>query len=186
MQPAGGTSSCLCEAWRSRITQVPFEEKKGQDSSKCSRKAVRKKSAGELGYVQLCAIPTVAVVGICCLVVTRRNLCSSDSPVTCRFEAVANEAYLLYRPSLSQSQLSAGDCKGQHSQIQTIINGSLWKIRTRLIMCFAEFETFFFFFVNNTSRLFIYSTMSPVQCLLPELMSPLSHGRTREVPAKSH
>lgn len=145
MQPAGGTSSCLCEAWRSRITQVPFEEKKGQDSSKCSRKAVRKKSAGELGYVQLCAIPTVAVVGICCLVVTRRNLCSSASPVTCRFEAVANEAYLLYRPSLSQSQLSAGDCKGQHSQIQTIINGSLWKIRTRLIMCFAESRHFFFF-----------------------------------------
>lgn len=78
-------------------------------------------SIRELGYVQLYAIPTVALVGICCLVVTRSNQCFSASPVTRRFEAVANEAQLLYRPSQSQSQLSTADCRGPLSQNQTII-----------------------------------------------------------------
>lgn len=56
------------------------------------REGHQENSIGELGYVQLYAIPTAALVGICCLVVTRRNLCFSSSLVTCRFEAVANEA----------------------------------------------------------------------------------------------
>ena len=95
MYPADGVAwgqqfQLHCGAWWSRITQVFFV--KGGFFSKCSRGAMRKNSIWELGYVQLYAVPTVALVGICCLDVTGRNLCFCASPVTCRFEAVANEA----------------------------------------------------------------------------------------------
>lgn len=97
-------SSSVTQRWCSLRAEVSAAsvERGGQESHRSSltketaspsvRESHQENSIGELGYVQLYAIPTAALVGICCLVVTRRNLCFSSSPVTCRFEAVANEA----------------------------------------------------------------------------------------------
>lgn len=77
-------------------------ERGGQDSHRSSLKwetssprvpkAIGKFLLGYGGDIQLYAVATAALVGICCLVVTRRNQCFCASLVTCRFEAVANEA----------------------------------------------------------------------------------------------